>query len=49
MFVLLVLESYLWSWMCKAHVCVTVWVYLIEASQSQLSTQVSLGLAADTG
>ncbi|RMC13233.1 hypothetical protein DUI87_10767 [Hirundo rustica rustica] len=35
--------------MCKVHVSVTVWVYLIEASQSQLSTQVPLALAADTG
>lgn len=35
--------------MCKADILVTVWAYLIKASQSQLSTQVSMALAADTG
>lgn len=35
--------------MCKADALVIVWAYLIEASQSQLSTQVSVALAADTG
>jgi len=35
--------------MCKADISVTVWAYLMKASQSQLSTQVLMALAADTG
>lgn len=35
--------------MREADVLAIVWAYLIEASQSQLSTQVSMALTADTG